>query len=110
MAWLYACRILILAPLAVWLFAMFTLSRFTFGAKDLLVTAAKLAMGHLPSALVVALIVEEAAIASKEALFTPVLVTPALAALLCSLFMEKLFAPYMPKEEEEAAEDKQSED
>ena len=105
MAWLYACRILILAPLAVWLFAMFTLSRFTFGAKDLLVTAAKLALGHLPSALVVALIAEEAAVASKEALFTPILVLPALAALLCSLFMEKLFAPYLPKEESDPEEE-----
>ena len=105
MMWLYACRILLLAPLAVWLFAMFTLSRFTFGAKDLLVTAAKLALGHLPSALVVALIAEEAAVASKEALFTPILVLPALAALLCSLFMEKLFAPYLPKEESDPEEE-----
>ena len=104
MAWLYACRILILVPLAIWLFAMFTLSRFTFGAKDLLVTAAKLALGHLPSAVVVALIAEEAALASTKYLFTPVLVLPGLAALLCSLFMERIFAPYLPKEEEEREE------
>ena len=99
MVWLYACRILLLVPLAVWLFAMFTLSRFTFGVKDLLVTAAKLVIGHLPSAAVVALIGEEAAVACTKFLFLPVLVMPALAALLCSLFMERIFAPYLPKEE-----------
>ena len=100
MVWLYACRILMLVPLAVWMFAMFTLSRFTFGARDLLITAAKLVMGHLPSAAVVALIAEEAADIATEALYTPVLVMPALAALLCSLFMERIFAPYLPKEEQ----------
>ena len=72
----------------------------TFGARDLLITAAKLVMGHLPSAAVVALIAEEAADIATEALYTPVLVMPALAALLCSLFMERIFAPYLPKEEQ----------
>ena len=96
MAWLYACRILILVPLAIWLFAMFTLSRFTFRAGAL-------------AALVVALIVEEAALAGTRFLFTPVLVLPGLAALLCSLFMERLFAPYLPKEEEEREEPSEDE-
>ena len=101
MLWLYACRILLLAPLAVWLFATFTLSRFTFGPRDLLATAAKLAMGHLPSAIVVALIVEEMAFFTVRKLFLPAFFTPGAAVLLCSLFMERIFAPYMPKDEEE---------
>ena len=101
LVWLYACRILLLAPLAVWLFAMFTLSRFTFGARELLKTAAKLVLAHLPSAAVVALLTEELALFTYQKLFLPALFTPALTALLCSLFMERIFAPYLPKEEPE---------
>ena len=104
MLWLYACRILLLAPLAVWLFALFTLSRFTFGARDLLVAAAKLAVAHLPSAAVVALLVEELAVFTFHKWFLPAFFTPGLGALLCSLFMERIFAPYMPKPEEEENE------
>lgn len=100
MVWLYACRILLLAPLAVWLFAMFTLSRFTFGAKGLLSAAVRLAMGHLPSAAVVALLVEELALFTYQKVFLPAFFTPAAAALLCSLFMERIFAPFMPREDE----------
>ncbi len=99
--WLYACRILLLAPLAVWLFAMFTLSRFTFGPWELLKTAAKLALGHLPSAVIVALLTEELAVFTYQKVFLPAFFTPGLAALLCSLFMERIFAPYLPKDQSE---------
>ena len=105
MVWLYACRILLLVPLAVWLFAMFTLSRFTFDAKGLLVTAVKLAVAHLPSAAVVALLTEELAVFTFHKLFMPAFFTPAVAALLSSLFMERIFAPYLPKTEPEEAEE-----
>lgn len=105
MVWLYACRILLLAPLAVWLFAMFTLSRFTFGPWALLKTAAQLALAHLPSAAVVALLAEELALFTYQKMFLPALFTPGLAALLCSLFMERIFAPYLPSEEPAAESD-----
>ena len=110
MVWLYACRILLLAPLAVWLVAAFTLSRFTFSAGPLLRTAAKLALGHLPSAAVMAILVEQLALLTYERAFLPVLVTPGLAALLCSLFMERIFAPYLPKEEPPEGEETADED
>ncbi len=102
MVWLYACRILLLAPLGVWLFAMFTLSRFDFGPWALLKTAVKLALAHLPSAAVVALMTEELALLTYQKVFLPGFFTPGLAALLCSLFMERIFAPYLPPEEPEA--------
>ncbi len=98
MVWLYAWRILLLVPLAVWLFAMFTLSRFTFDWKGLLATAARLVLAHLPSAAVVALLVEELAVFTFHKWFLPVFFTPGLGALLCSLFMERVFAPYLPHE------------
>ena len=97
----HAYRVLICVPLALWLFAMFTLSRFEFGVKGLLVTAAKLAMGHLPSAAVVAFLVIECAMTTTRWGVMPLIVMPGLAALLCSLFMERIFAPYLPPEEEE---------
>lgn len=101
MVWLYAWRILLLVPLAVWLFAMFTLSRFTFDWKGLLATAARLVLAHLPSAAVVALLVEELAVFTFHKWFMPVFFTPGLGALLCSLFMERIFAPYLPHEDPE---------
>lgn len=97
---LYAYRVLICVPLAVWLFAMFTLSRFEFRPKALISTAARLAMGHLPSAAVVAILVAECALTTTRWGILPLAVMPGLAALLCSLFMERIFAPYLPKEEE----------
>ena len=107
MVWLYACRILLLAPLGVWLFAMFTLSRFTFGPRALVKTAVKLALGHLPSAAVTALLTEELALFTFRKAFLPAFLTPGLAALLCSLFMERIFAPYLPKEEKTEEEENQ---
>ncbi len=97
--WLYACRILLLVPLAVWLFAMFTLSRFTFRPGALIRTAVQLVLAHLPSAAVVALLVEELALFTYQKVFLPGFFTPGLAALLCSLFMERIFSPYLPDEE-----------
>ena len=109
LVWLYACRILLLAPLGVWLMAMFTLSRFTFTAWPLLKTAVQLTLVHLPSAAVMALLAEELALLTYQRAFLPVLFTPALAALLCSLFAERLFAPYLPKEEQPEEEEQTEE-
>ena len=98
---LYAYRVLMCVPMAVWLFAMFTLSRFTFSAGPLLKTAGKLALGHLPSAAVVALLVMELALFSYKHWLLPVFFTPGLGALLCSLFMERIFAPYLQRDSED---------
>ena len=108
-ALLYAYRVLVCVPLAVWLFAMFSLSRFEFRAGELLKTAARLAMGHLPSAAVVALIVFEGAMTTTRWGVLPLVVVPGLAALLCSLFMERIFAPYLPKEDDPAEEGEKEE-
>ncbi|MBR2716629.1 MAG: YesL family protein [Oscillospiraceae bacterium] len=96
----YAYRVLMCVPLAVWLFAMFTLSRFEFAPRALLSTAARLAMGHLPSAAVVAFLVIECAMSVTRWGVLPLIVMPGIAALLCSLFMERIFAPYLPREED----------
>ena len=101
----YAYRVLMCVPLAVWLFAMFLLSRFEFGPRALLSTAARLAIGHLPSAAVVSFLVIECVMTMTRWGVMPLVVMPGLAALLCSLCMERIFAPYLPEPEEEAEDD-----
>lgn len=97
----YAYRVLVCVPLAVWLFAMFILSRFEFTPVKLLSTAIRLAMGHLPSAAVVAFLVIECAMSTTRWGVLPLAFMPGVCVLLCSLFMERIFAPYLPEEETE---------
>lgn len=97
---LYALRIFGCIPLAVWMFAMFTLSRFTFSAGDLFKTAVKLVVAHWPSAAVVAIMGMELAQMTIHWGGLPLLAGPGLCALLCSLFMERIFAPFMEKKED----------
>jgi uncharacterized membrane protein YesL len=97
---LYALRIFGCIPLAVWMFAMFTLSRFTFSARALFKTALQLVVAHWPSAAVVALLGMELAQLSIHWGGLPLIVAPGLCVLLCSLFMERIFAPFLEKKEE----------
>ena len=53
----YAYQWVFCIPLAIWLFACFVLSRFDFKPVQLLATAAKLVFAHLPSALVLTVMV-----------------------------------------------------
>ena len=79
---------LLLLPLGMACFLFPVLSRFTFGVAGLLSSCVRLAMAHLPSTLAVAVIFF---------LYLPVTmaVLPAVTALLHSLFLERIFAPYV---------------
>lgn len=92
-------QILFAIPLAVWLFSLAILSRFTFELGGLLSTAVKLVFAHLPSAAVVTMLVLECADLVLRYWF-PILFLPGLAALLASLFLERIFAPFLPHEED----------
>lgn len=94
---LYAYRVALLAPLGVWLCAAFIQSRFSMGGLASLGASARLCMGKLPAAAAQALIVAALALFTYRHWFLPAIVTPALAALLCSFFTEPLFAPFMDK-------------
>lgn len=94
----YAYQLLFCIPLAVWLFACATLSRFTFGPAALCKTACRLVFSHLPSAVLVAVL---AFFCAKLMLFWPFsfLFLPALTAWLASFPLERVFAPYLEKKD-----------
>lgn len=95
----YAGMIFLCVPLAVWLMAMTTVSRFTFQGKELLITAWKLTFRHLPTAALVTVVVLAAALLIRV-LVIPAALLPGVAALLVSLPLERLFRKY----QEQAAE------
>lgn len=96
----YAWRFLFCLPLAVWLFAMAMLSRFTFRALDLLRAATQMVFAHLPSAALVTAIALLAVRVMSWWYFSATFL-PALAALLISFPMERLFKPFLEQKTEE---------
>ena len=70
------------------------LSQFEFGVGGLLSNCAKLAIAHLPSTIALALLLY-AALTVCLNFFLAIAVTPALLALLHSLLLERIFAPYL---------------
>ena len=90
------------AGMLCWLFPL--LGRFSFGVKDLFVTALQLAVRHLPSTVVVTLLTAETA-AFCIPNWWPALFLPALVMLLVSLFLERIFQKYAPQLQEEDGED-----
>ena len=71
-----------------------TLSRFEFQVRDLLTNCLRLAFVHLPSTLVLGVITLATAWVCINFLLTLVFL-PALAALLQSLLLERIFRPYL---------------
>ena len=93
-----AYDIALVVPLGVmcWLFPL--LGRFDAPLKDSLRTAAFLTFRHLPSTVILVLLTVETAVALIEK-WWPVFFAPALWALLCSLFMERIFPKYLTEPE-----------
>lgn len=97
----YYVLLILPAGLLCYLFPM--LGRFTFGVRELFITAFQLTVRHLPSTVVVVLLVAETAAFTINN-WWPVLFMPAVAALLCSLFFERIFLKYSPELAAEAQE------
>lgn len=93
-----AYDIALVVPLGVmvWLFPL--LGRFDAPLKDSLRTAAMLTFRHLPSTVILVLLTIETAVSLLEK-WWPVFFAPALWALLCSLFMERIFPKYLTESE-----------
>ena len=94
----YLCyTFLLLLPLGMACYLFPVLSRFTFGVGGLLANCARLALVHLPSTLALAL---EFYGAQYLFVHIPAVIVflPAMTALFQSLFLERIFAPYLPKE------------
>lgn len=98
---LFVCfSVLLVVPggMACWLGPL--LGRFHFTVGALFSTAAKLVFRHLPSSVVMTLLTLELARLVPELLWVPLLIVPSLWALLTSLFTERVFEKYLPKEDE----------
>lgn len=96
----YADFIFACIPLAAWLMAVTTLSRFTFRGRDLIVTALKLTIRHLPTAALVTVIALAAGLLVRR-LVIPIALLPGVAALIISLPLERLFKRYQEAETEQ---------
>lgn len=96
---IYADLVFLCIPLAIWLTAMAVLSRFTFNAKDLGVTAFQMTFRYLPSAAAVTALALLLAVVSLFFFLPLIMLAPAIAALLASLFWERIFLRYLPQEE-----------
>ncbi len=83
-------------PLGVLCYVFPLLARFTCGVGGLYRTAFQLALRHLPSTVVVvALTVKMTELTINH--WWPVLFTPAVTALISSLFLERIFVKYAPE-------------
>ena len=94
---MYHVLMVVPAGLALWLAAL--LGRFTFPTGELCSTALVITLRHLPTTVAVVLVV----LASLQLCLRALLLcfaVPALAALVLSLLMERVFARYMPPKEE----------
>ena len=95
-AWLYvAYYVAAVVPVGIifWVFPL--LGRFSFSLKELFSTAGQLALRHLPSTVVVVLLVIQSVnfcLNRPMAMF----LLPSLTRLLCSLFFERVFQKYLP--------------
>lgn len=93
----YADLLFLCIPLAVWLMAMTTLSRFTFRGGALLITALKLTVRHLPTAVLTVAVALAAALVVRW-LILPGGILPGAAALLISFPLERVFRKYQEQE------------
>lgn len=80
------------------------LSRFTMGTKQLLKSSLYIAFRHLPSTLIILVIVVATAV-GLYVLIPAVFILPSVCAFLCSFPMEKVMKRYMPKPENTVAAD-----
>lgn len=99
-----AYQIFLLLPLGMLCYVFPVLSRFTFQTGGLLLNSAKLAIAHLPSTILMGLLL---ALAVWVCSFLPVLliILPALMALVQSIPLERIFRPYILAQRAEQQEE-----
>lgn len=100
----FAYRVFLLLPIGFLCYLFPVLSRFTFQVNGLLANCGKLAIAHLPSTVLMALIAFAALIVCS-CLPVLVMLLPALVACLHACLLERIFRPYI--KEQQADEDDQ---
>ena len=98
----YYVALILPAGVFCWVFPL--LGRFVYGVKDLFRTAFQLTVAHLPSTVVVVLLVAQSTVFSLNR-WWPALFMPAVTTLLVSLFWERIFQKHSPGTEEEPAQE-----
>lgn len=101
----YYFALILPAGVLCWLFPL--LGRFEYRLKELFRTALQLTIAHLPSTVVVVLLVAQTAVFCITR-WWPVVFIPVLTTLLVSLFFERIFQKYSPElapEEPETSEE-----
>lgn len=100
----FAYRVFLLLPVGAACYVFPVLSRFTFQVNGLLMTSAKLAIAHLPTTVLMALILFAALVVCSNILVF-LFVLPTVVAWMHSYLLERIFKPYMdaqrPPQEEE---------
>jgi len=76
------------------------LSRFETGTAQLFSNTVRLGLAHLPRTLALAMVNAVTIFLCVRYVF-PLFFLPALASLICTLFLEPMFKPFMPEENEE---------
>lgn len=97
-----AYTLMLLVPLGVLCYAFPILSRFTLGPAGVLRTAFHLALRHLPTTVVLVLLLTQTIQLCQRfwyVYFLPLLLCPGVLALVFSLFLERIFRPLMPSKE-----------
>lgn len=95
--------VVMLLPIGIVCYLFPVLSRFTFGVGGLLKTCGKLAIAHLPSTVLLAVLLS-AAVWACVRFWLPVVILPAVLVMLGAQLLERIFKPYLPPEPEEEEE------
>ena len=90
----HAYLVFLLLPLGAMCYLFPVLSRFTFRTGGLLLNSSKLAVAHLPSTVLIALILY-GAILLCSIFFPLIFLMPTVVALLHSFLLERIFRPYV---------------
>ncbi|MEG1857852.1 MAG: YesL family protein [Pseudoflavonifractor sp.] len=98
-----AYGVALVLPLGTLCYLFPVLSRFTFGVGGLFAASFRLAVKHLPSTVILVLMMGEIANICLTYWF-PFLLAPALGALLASLFLERIFKKYLQTAQPEVPE------
>lgn len=93
-----AYYVVLILPVGLICYLFPVMGRFEMGLKDLFRTSALLAIRHLPSTVVVVLLTLQSAVFMLQR-WWPVFFMPVFAALLTSLFFERIFPKYLTLEE-----------
>ena len=101
-----AYQVFLLLPVGIMCYLFPVLSRFTFQVGGLLVTCIKLAIAHLPSTVLLAVIFL-AAVTVCSNLLVLIFVLPTVVAALHSFLLERIFRPYILAQRPELADEEE---